>query len=310
MKRRTFTLWFGLAAGLLSAALPAPGGAATAPLPGAESAGSAWRTRGADAFAEAKKGGKLVLVDLYADWCGWCKVMDREVFASPAFRKQAERFVLLRLDTEDRGEGAAMANRFRATSLPLMLILDANQALVSEIRGYRETNELLPLLDSAIAGHKAFVAEFDRVLAGDDAARWLAKAKEMHGRGDGPRAAAAYEKVLAVKHLSGDALGWARLQLADAYRMGERFDDAKRAAIALRTELAAAAPGVEPTPESRLIAERVDLLLLYIAGGAHDCTDAAQALAAFVKGYPKSQFLADAQRAFRSTTRDNGSQCS
>ena len=306
MKRRTFPLLMGLAAGALST-LPFPARALAAPAPGAETA-SHWRTDGASAFAEAKKSGRLVLVDLYAEWCGWCKVMDREVFSSPAFQSQASRFVLLRLDTDDRGEGTDMAQRFRATSLPTMLVLDGNQALVSEIRGYRETDELLPLLDDADAKHKAFLADFDRVLAAAKPADWLAKAKEMHQRGDGPRAAAAFEKVIGAKHLSGDALGWARLQLADAYRMGERFDDAKHTASALRSDLAASTAA--PSPDAKQIAERVDLLLLYIAGGRHDCADAASAFATFEKGYPKSPFLADARRALRSTTRDNGSQCS
>ena len=263
-----------------------------------------------DAFAEARRNDRLVLVELYADWCGWCKVMDREVFAAPAFQEKAASFVLLRLDTDDRGEGAKMAQRFRATSLPTMLMLDANQALVTEIRGYHDLGELLPILDQAVASYKTFLADFDRVLGRSDAAAWLAKAKEMHQRGDGARAAAAFEKVLGAKHLSGDALGWARLQLADAYRMSERFNDAKQAATALRNDLVSSATAAAPSADARQIAERVDLLLLYIAGGAHDCADAASALATFIKGYPKSPYLMDAQRAYRSTTKDNGSQCS
>ena len=298
MKRRTFPLLIGLVAGALSA------------LPSSADSAGAWRTDGATAFAEAKKSGKLVLVDLYAEWCGWCKVMERETFSTPAFKEQAARFVLLRLDTDDRDEGTSMAQRFRATSLPTMLILDANQALVGEIRGYRELDELLPMLDDAIEGHKMFLADFDRVLATAKPADWLAKAREMHQRGDGVRAAAAFEKVLAAKHLSGEALGWARLQLADAYRMGEKFEDAKRTAAALRNDLATAAAAAAPSTDEKQLAERVDLLLLYIAGGRHDCADAASAFATFEKGYPKSPFLADAKRALRSTTKDNGSQCS
>ena len=128
----------------------------------------------------------------------------------------------------------------------------------------------------------------------------------MHIRGDGGRAARGFDKAIQSGQLTGDELGWARLQLADSYRMAERFPEAKKTARALRSDLAAKAP----TEQGALIAERVDLLLLYIAGGEHDCGDAAQALAAFEKGYPRSSFLPDARRAFRATTSDSGSQCS
>jgi hypothetical protein len=59
-----------------------------------------------------------------------------------------------------------------------------------------------------------------------------------------------------------------------------------------------------------MIAERADLLLVYIAGAEHDCGAAASALATFEKGYPKSSFLPDARRAYRATTTDSGGQCS
>ena len=32
----------------------------------------------------AKKDGKKVFVDVYTDWCGWCKVMDKKTFSDPA----------------------------------------------------------------------------------------------------------------------------------------------------------------------------------------------------------------------------------
>lgn len=304
MKRQLFAASALLFALLAATALPA------APFSNTASAETAWHREGAVAFAEARRSDKLVLVELYADWCGWCKVMERETFSSAQFAEYAKRFVLLRVDVDDRGEGMELQRRFRATSLPTLLILDAFQAKVGDIQGYHEPHELLPLLDRALARHAQFLADFDRALAGADPAVWLASAKEMHQRGDGKRAARAFEKVLQAKTISGDALAWAKLQLADAYRMSERFDLARKTAAALKAELRAAPAGDTGNAQSKMVAERVDLLLLYIAGAEHDCGDAASALAAFEKGYPKSPFLADARKAYRATTSDSGTQCS
>ena len=99
MKRQLF------AASALVLATLAPAVALAAPEP--VGALAAWHSRTEEAFAEARKNGKPVLVDLYARWCGWCKTMEREVFSQEKFQSYAERFVLLRVDVEDGASGAS-----------------------------------------------------------------------------------------------------------------------------------------------------------------------------------------------------------
>lgn len=36
-----------------------------------------------EGYKLAKKSGKIMLVDVYTDWCGWCKRMDRDTYAKP-----------------------------------------------------------------------------------------------------------------------------------------------------------------------------------------------------------------------------------
>jgi uncharacterized protein YyaL (SSP411 family) len=35
-----------------------------------------------DGYNKAKAENKILLVDAYTDWCGWCKVMDRETYTN------------------------------------------------------------------------------------------------------------------------------------------------------------------------------------------------------------------------------------
>ena len=37
-----------------------------------------------EGYALAKKKNKIMLVDVYTEWCGWCKRMDRDAYAKPA----------------------------------------------------------------------------------------------------------------------------------------------------------------------------------------------------------------------------------
>ncbi|MGE0641808.1 MAG: thioredoxin family protein [Thermoanaerobaculia bacterium] len=290
MKRMTFAVLAGLLFGLSFAT---PGHAE-----------SAWYTDSSAALEAARKADKKILVDLFAEWCGWCKVMDQKVFSTPEFQSYAEQFVLLRVDVEDGGYGTEIQQRFRANSLPTLLLLDPHEALVGSAQGYMETPKLIQRLNMEMRQHDGLMQRVETLLAGTDATAQKALAKELHGRGDGRNAARLFEKVLAGDALAGDERSWARLQMADSYRMAEDFERARTTAGQLKKDLARS--GSAPDK----LAERVDLLLLFIAGGAHDCPNAAAALAEFEKGYPKSPYLRDARKAYRAATTDTGSQCS
>lgn len=298
MKRQIFAA----SALVIAACLPASAAAVPGPAP----ALSAWHNRSDAAFAAARKSGKPVLVDLYAAWCGWCKTMEREVFSQTRFQTYAERFELLRVDVEDGADGSELQQRFRADSLPTLLLLDPKQALIGKIEGFMETERLIARLDRELKAYDAFLASYESALASTDPLLWRSRGQEMHARGDGGRAAVLFERVLREGSLAGDELAWTRLQLADAYRIDGRFAEAKKTASELRRALAGAAP----TAQSPGIAERVDLLLIFIAGGEGDCTGAAGALAAFERGHPRSPYLADARRAYSALKSDTTAQCS
>lgn len=316
MKRQLFAASVLVLASLATAAFPSPP-AVPSTAPGAPAA-QVWHHRSGEAFAAARQSGKPVLVDLYAQWCGWCKTMEREVFTQEKFRVYAERFVLLRVDVEDGGAGSDLQRRFMADSLPTLLLLDPKQSLLGKIEGYMEADRLIARLDSELRAYDLFLAAYDDALAGTDPQRWRSQARELHARGDGGRAAVLFERLLRDGRLQGDDIAWTRLQLADAYRMDGRFVEAKKTASELRDSLAArrpatptpGTPGPPGTPGTPDLAERVDLLLVFIAGGERDCAGAAGALAAFERGHPRSPYLTAARRAYSALKSDSAALCS
>jgi len=97
---------------------------------------------------QAKKEGKLLLVDFSgSDWCGWCKKLDKEVFAQPEFLNGVKNdFVLVMIDSpSDKSllsEKAAKQNpelqkKYRISGYPTVLIMDA-AGEVLEQTGYRD----------------------------------------------------------------------------------------------------------------------------------------------------------------------------
>lgn len=48
---------------------------------------------------------KKVFIDLYTDWCGWCKKMDKETFTNPDVVKYLnENFYPVKFDAEQKGD--------------------------------------------------------------------------------------------------------------------------------------------------------------------------------------------------------------
>jgi len=106
----------------------------------------AWHRNPEEALAEAKKRGTLVVVDAYADWCGWCKKLDRDTLADATVQERLKDFTLLKLDTDVHG---SFASRLGVRGLPTTLVLDANGNVVDRKVGYMTAGAYKKLIDRA-----------------------------------------------------------------------------------------------------------------------------------------------------------------
>ncbi len=58
-----------------------------------------------DAIAAAEKEPKKIFIDVYTDWCGWCKRMDKTTFADPKVVEYVNsNFYAVKFDAEQKGE--------------------------------------------------------------------------------------------------------------------------------------------------------------------------------------------------------------
>ncbi len=94
---------------------------------------------------------KLIFLDVYADWCLPCKVMDEEVFVD---RKLGDfynaHFISYKADSEN-GVGGEIANLFNVRGLPTLLFLDQKGNLLLENEGSVGVRRMYELADEAIA---------------------------------------------------------------------------------------------------------------------------------------------------------------
>ena len=105
-----------------------------------------------------KKKPKIILIDIYTDWCGWCKKLDKVTYKNPEIIKLINKnFYAVKLDGEEKKditfkdytfkfkqEGNTKYNEFAAAimngklSYPTTIIMGKDANILDRIPGYLE----------------------------------------------------------------------------------------------------------------------------------------------------------------------------
>ncbi len=106
----------------------------------------------------ARKQEKQIIIDFYADWCKWCKVMEEKTFSHPEVQKRLARdFICVKIYTDrPREEPIQYKGReYTATQfstavgvrgLPTLLFMESDGDLITTIPGFIDKEIFLPLL--------------------------------------------------------------------------------------------------------------------------------------------------------------------
>src|SRR6266853_1203265 len=69
-------------------------------------------------FAEAKKNNKKVMVDVYTDWCGWCKRLDKDTYSNgKVIDYLSHEYVVVKLNAESKDSIKFKENSYSGSSL-------------------------------------------------------------------------------------------------------------------------------------------------------------------------------------------------
>jgi len=122
-----------------------------------------WTTDLPKAQAQAKQEHKLVMLDFTgSDWCGWCIMLDKEVFSKPEFKEYASKnLVLLELDfprakrmpPETAKQNEQLALKYGIQGFPTVVVFDSSGKPLGAL-GYQQ------------GGPQAFIAQLEKLRKG------------------------------------------------------------------------------------------------------------------------------------------------
>lgn len=111
---------------------------------------------------------KMVFIDVYTDWCGWCKRMDQSTFANPVIAKYMnEHFYAVKFDAERQDTLTFQGRQFVGVmrpdgrkgshqlahallkgrmSYPSYVIMNDEMKIIQVIGGYQEAKQFEPMI--------------------------------------------------------------------------------------------------------------------------------------------------------------------
>ena len=121
-----------------------------------------------EAEARCAQAPKMIFIDVYTDWCGWCKRMDKSTFANPVIaRYMNEHFYAVKLNAETsdtitfqgqqyvgyvREDGRQGSHRLARTllngrmSYPSYVIMNEEMRALQVIPGYQNEKAFEPMM--------------------------------------------------------------------------------------------------------------------------------------------------------------------
>jgi tetratricopeptide (TPR) repeat protein len=106
-----------------------------------------WQTSILKAMEIAKKENKPIFVELYADWCNYCKELEAIAFPDPKVQVEINRFIPVRLNGE---EYPNLMDRYEVQGFPTLLFLDPYANFISRLSGLPTKEMIVREAKSAI----------------------------------------------------------------------------------------------------------------------------------------------------------------
>lgn len=114
---------------------------------------------------------RKIVVDVYTDWCGWCKVMDKNTFKQPTIANYLnEKYYPVKFNAEQREDVNILGSTFTfvqngsrgshqlaaalgATGYPYVVFLDEQMNIITSLPGYTKAQQFDKVINFIYGEH-------------------------------------------------------------------------------------------------------------------------------------------------------------
>jgi thiol-disulfide isomerase/thioredoxin len=111
--------------------------------------GVRWEQRFEEALKKARATRKPLMVDFWAEWCGWCHRLDQTTYVDPTVVKLSQDFVPVKVDTEGGRRQTEIALRYNVSTLPTIIFLSSAGRQVLKVGQFQGPGQFPKTMDAA-----------------------------------------------------------------------------------------------------------------------------------------------------------------
>ena len=100
-----------------------------------------------EAIEKAQAEDKPIMADFFANWCGYCKKLDRETFANTTVDALSDKFVCVKIDTDKNQD---LSKKYGVRGLPTVVFFDKEGKEINRIVGFRGPDDFVKTMEEVI----------------------------------------------------------------------------------------------------------------------------------------------------------------
>ncbi len=109
-----------------------------------------WEKNLATAMKKAKSKNIPIMIDIYTDWCSWCKELDKNTYSNNEVIETAKKMISVKLNPETSEEGQEIARKYGVQGYPAIIFINADGFVLENVGGYVEGEKFVPYMKNAI----------------------------------------------------------------------------------------------------------------------------------------------------------------